>query len=212
VQRGQYAREQAIRDEAQAQARVDQNPVDAEEVAAVTERLVVARERLASHERRVRVLRGVLSALEAAEQATMKKAARFLEKRMADDVALITDGRYRQIKVDENALAMTVYSVERGDWIDVSQLSYGTLDQLYLAARLGLVRQVTGDRRPPLVFDDPFITFDDARAERALRILRRMAADHQIIYLTCSDRYDSVADAVIELPAPEARDLAVATA
>jgi uncharacterized protein YhaN len=142
----------------------------------------------------------------------MKKAARFLEKRMADDVALITDCRYRRIKVDENALAMSVYSVERGDWIDVSQLSYGTLDQLFLAARLGLVRQVTGDRRPPLVFDDPFITFDDARAERALRILRRMAADHQIIYLTCSDRYDAVADAVIELPAPEARDLLVATA
>jgi len=29
----------------------------------------------------------------------------------------------------------------------------GTLDQFYLAARLGLVRQVTQDRRPPLVFD-----------------------------------------------------------
>ena len=207
VQRDQFAREQAVRDEAHAQARVDQNPIDAEEVALVSERLVAARERLDAHERRVRVLRGTLDALEAAEQATMKKAARFLERRMADDVALITDGRYRQVKVDENALAMSVFSAERGDWVDVTQLSFGTLDQVYLAARLGLVRQVTGDRRPPLVFDDPFITFDDARAERALRLLRRIADDHQVIYLTSSDRYDSVADAVVELPAPEERDL-----
>ena len=43
-------------------------------------------------------------------------------------------------------------------------LSQGTLDVVYLAARLGLVRLVTGDRRPPLVLDDPFVTLDDERA------------------------------------------------
>ena len=88
---------------------------------------------------------------------------------------------------------MGVGSPERGDWVNVEQLSYGTLDQFYLAARLGLVRQVTQDRRPPLIFDDPFVTFDDQRAKRALELLKRMAADHQVIYLTCSSRYDRVA-------------------
>ena len=47
-------------------------------------------------------------------------------------------------------------------------LSQGTLDLVYLTARLGLVRLVTGDRRPPLLMDDPFVTLDDARAARAL--------------------------------------------
>jgi DNA repair exonuclease SbcCD ATPase subunit len=206
VAAGQGARDRAMSDAAQAKARVDQNPVDAEAVAAQVERLAEERERLAAHERRVRVLRGALDALEAAEQATMKKAARYLEKRMADDVALITGGRYRRVKVDENELTFTVWSAERGDWVDVSQLSYGTLDQFYLAARLGLVRQVTQDRRPPLIFDDPFVTFDDARAERALELLKRLASDHQVIYLTCSSRYDSVADKVIELPRPTELD------
>jgi ABC-type molybdate transport system ATPase subunit len=65
---------------------------------------------------------------------------------------------------------------------------------------------VTGDRRPPLVFDDPFVTLDDTRAARALALLKRVASDFQIIYLTTSDRYDSAADAVVELPGPTAVD------
>ena len=64
--------------------------------------------------------------------------------------------------------------------MDVSTLSQGTLDLIYLAARLGLVRLVTGDRRPPLVFDDPFVTLDDDRAARAVDLLRRLAADRRL--------------------------------
>jgi uncharacterized protein YhaN len=90
--------------------------------------------------------------------------------------------------------------------VPVSSLSQGTVDLVYLAARLGLVRLVTGDRRPPLVFDDPFVTLDDARAVRALALLKRVASDFQIIYLTTSDRYDAAADAVVELPGPTAID------
>ncbi len=88
----------------------------------------------------------------------------------------------------------------------VTSLSQGTLDLVYLIARLGLVRLVTGDRRPPLVFDDPFVTLDDARAARALSLLKGIAADFQVIYLTTSDRYDEIADAVVELLGPTAVD------
>ena len=90
--------------------------------------------------------------------------------------------------------------------MDVRTLSQGTLDQFYLAARLALVRQVTQLKNPPLVFDDPFITFDDARARQALGLLKAMARDHQVIYLTCSSRYDAVADVVLQLPGPSLRD------
>jgi len=77
---------------------------------------------------------------------------------------------------------------------------------VYLTARLGLVRLVTGDRRPPLIFDDPFVTLDDGRATRALQLLKDVAADFQVIYLTTSDRYDSAAEVVVELPGPTALD------
>jgi uncharacterized protein YhaN len=175
-------------------------------VAATAEALAVARERLHAAERRLRVTSGTLETLDRAVEGTMKKAARFLEKRMATDVARITGGRYRRIRVDENELTFSVWSMERSDWVDVRELSQGTLDQFYLAARLGLVRQVTRDRRPPMILDDPFMTFDDDRAREALEVMRETAVDLQVIYLTTSDRYDTVADKVIVLDGPTVLD------
>lgn len=199
-------REAAIQDEAQAQGRVDQNDIDAEQVAALAERIAELERDLAAMERRVRVYDLTLATLDIAEGDTVKQAARYLEERMGDDVARITDGRYRQIRVNEHDLSFEVWSPELPGWVSVQQLSQGTLDQVYLAARLGLVRQVTQDRRPPLIFDDPFVAFDADRARRSAELLKDLAADHQVLFLTATDRYDTLADAVVELPAPAARD------
>jgi uncharacterized protein YhaN len=210
VDAAQRDREDSVAEEARAMGRVDQNAVDAEQVATAAERLADARERLATYERRVRIYEAALRSLVSAEQATIKKAARFLEQRMGSDVGKITRGRYRRISVDEEELTFRVWSPELPGWVDVRELSQGTLDQFYLAARLGLVRQVTQDRRPPLIFDDPFVTFDDERASQALQLIKEIAGDHQVLLLTCSKRYDSVADKVIELPKPKAVDASAA--
>ncbi len=202
-------RDQAIGEEGQSQGRVGSNPVDAEAVARSSEQLAGAQERLRLSERRLRVYQATLEAITSAEQQTMKKAARVLEETMGTDVALITDGRYRRIEVDEGSLAFRVFSPERGDWISVSSLSHGTRDQLYLAARLGLVRQITENHQPPLILDDPFVSFDDERAARAIKLLRQVGSDFQVILLTCSSRYNALADRVVELPGPMGRDAAV---
>ncbi len=206
VREAEAAVEACRDDEANCRARVEANNVDAEQVAGETERLVAWREQLAAFQRRVRVYAATLTAIERAERATMQTATRYLEKKMVADVERITDGRYRRIRVDDRTLDIRVFAPEKGDWVEVTQLSQGTVDQIYLAARLGLVRLVTGDRRPPLVFDDPFVTFDDARAVRALDLLHDLASDFQVIYLTTSNRYDGVADAVVELAGPTAVD------
>jgi hypothetical protein len=206
VERVNAEREKAVQAEAQADAKLDANAVDAEQVASVSEALDDAVEQQRVAERRLRIYDETLAALNEAEKATMKKAARYLEQGMSKDVARITGGRYRRLRVDEVNLAFTVFSPELGDWIDVRSLSQGTLDQLYLCARLGIVRQVTQPASPPLIFDDPFVTFDDARARRAFELLKDIARDHQVIYLTTSERYDDLADRVVTLAAPEALD------
>jgi DNA repair exonuclease SbcCD ATPase subunit len=206
IQRLTPEREAAFQAEANAEARLENNAADAEEVAAAAEALEQAAESLAAAERRVRIYDDVLASLDAAEQGTMKKAARFLEQRMATDIERITDGRYRRLRVDEQTLTFSVYSPELDDWIDVRRLSQGTLDQLYLCARLGIVRQVTEPGTPPLMLDDPFVTFDAERAERALTLLKDLAQELQVIYMTASDRYDAAADNVVVLAAPTQRD------
>lgn len=198
--------ERARDDESNARARVEQNPVDAEEVAALAERLASWTEQLEVLKRRERVYAHTLREIQAAEQSTMQRATRYLERRMVKDIARVTDGRYKRVRVDDANLGIDVFSPEKQDWVPVTDLSQGTLDVVYLAARLGLVRLVTGDRRPPLILDDPFVTLDDGRAPRALELLREVASDFQVIYLTTSDRYDTLADKVVVLDGPTAAD------
>jgi DNA repair exonuclease SbcCD ATPase subunit len=206
VQDQEKALESARDDEANARARVDANGVDAEQIAGQAERLVAWQEQLATAQRRQRVFAITLEAIDRAEQATMKSATRYLETHMGGDLAAVTDGRYRRVRVDDKTLDIEVHAPEKNDWVPVRSLSQGTLDLVYLVARLGLVRLVTGDRRPPLVFDDPFVTLDDARAGRALTLLKSIAADFQVIYMTTSSRYDEAADAVVVLDGPTSVD------
>jgi hypothetical protein len=200
----QSERDAARSEEDRVLGRIESEPADADAVAALAERLEEARTRLAAMQHRVSIYEGTLEALRRAESATMKTAARYVEERMGPDLATITGGRYDSVRVDERDLSFRVWSSERGDEVDARVLSRGTADQLYLVARLGLVRLVTLDRRPPLILDDPFVTFDDARAARALEVVKRLSADLaiQVLHLTASERHLDLADAVVRLPAP----------
>jgi len=196
--------------EAGAIARVDANPVDSEQVAGEAERLVTWQGQLAALKRRVRIYEKTLAAIEASESGTMRKATRFLEQQVGRDIGRLTGGRYKRVSIDDQSLDIRVWAPERGDWVAAYQLSKGTIDQVFLAARIGLVRLVTQGRRPPMVLDDPFVTFDDARAARAALLLRELSSDFQVIYLACTNRYDGLADAVVELPGPSEVEAAAA--
>lgn len=192
--------------EATARAQVNANPVDAAQVVGEAERLAIWQDQLALLQRRARVCEAALSGLERATAATVLRATRYLEQRMVEGVELITDGRYRRVRIDDETLDIHLVSPEKADWVDVRETSAGTLAQVYLVARLGLVRLLTGDRRPPLVLDDPFVSFDDVRAARAFSLLRELTRDHQVVFLTSTDRYDAAADAIVELPGPTGVD------
>ena len=68
-------------------------------------------------------------------------------------------------------------------------LSTGTVDQLFLAARLALLDIITGGCSPPVLLDDTFSNFDDMdRKERAFEILESIVAgEYQALYFTCHD-------------------------
>ena len=206
VAAGELAQARARETVAGALGRVRASPADADAVGAVAEELAEARlrrDRLARHRR---IIAGTLDALRAAEQATMRQAARFVERRMDRDIERITGGRYRRVQVDDADLSVRLWSPERRDWVDARALSDATMAQVYVAARLALARQVTGDLRPPLILDDPFVAFDDERAGRAIELLREIAGELQVLYLSTSARYDALADLVIELPVPVEAD------
>ena len=71
----------------------------------------------------------------------------------------------------------------------MERLSRGTVDQMYFAMRLALIRFFSehGSLSLPVILDDSLVHFDGADPE-ALRILGEMAEEHQVILCTCQIR------------------------
>ena len=66
------------------------------------------------------------------------------------------------------------------------ELSRGTREQLYLALRFGLIRDL-GERteRLPVVIDEVLVNFDPSRARLTAQSLKLLARDNQILVFTC---------------------------
>ncbi len=70
-----------------------------------------------------------------------------------------------------------LYSDEKRDWAKPEELSGGVIDEFYLAFRLALAELIFGDKKPPLMLDDPFVNFDSVRLAKTLSILKKLASD-----------------------------------
>lgn len=65
------------------------------------------------------------------------------------------------------------------------ELSRGTLEQLYLCLRLGLIEEFAKHQFSlPLVFDDILVNFDPIRTKSTLQILSSLKG-HQVLFFTC---------------------------
>jgi len=71
-----------------------------------------------------------------------------------------------------------------GQTCATEQLSGGAQDQLYLAVRLAVAEFIAGDVKLPLIFDDPFLTFDRERLDILRAALREISTSRQVILLT----------------------------
>jgi len=71
----------------------------------------------------------------------------------------------------------------------VQEMSRGTLEQLYLAMRFGLIDEYESRSEPlPAVLDDVFVNFDDERVETLIEVLNQFGEQRQVIVLTCHQR------------------------
>jgi len=170
-----------------------------EDIAAIEEGLSELEQKLAFFERRRKIYELALEILDKARKASWRAATKVLEEEIAKHISRVTCGRYESAKVDEETLSFFVYSPEKEDYVKAEELSRATIDQIYLAARLGLVRLIMGDKKSPLLFDDPFVTFDDKRLESTMKMVKEISKEYQILLFTCENKYDVYADKVLDL-------------
>ena len=98
----------------------------------------------------------------------------------------ITDGAYDSIWISDS---LDLYLNTRDRTIPVSDVSGGTMDQVYLALRLAAATLLQEDspERLPLILDDSFAMYDDLRLAHAVSFVREYYPG-QLLLFTCQTR------------------------
>lgn len=110
----------------------------------------------------------------------------------------ITDGVYDELLVDRDLqISIRIPQTKAMNADPERQLSKGTVDQIYLALRLAMVRSMSDQSETiPMVLDDPFANYDDHRLRSAMRLIAKVGQTSQIILFTCRDDVVEAARAV----------------
>jgi len=115
----------------------------------------------------------------------------YLNNEASRVLSSLTDGHYHSMDIgSSNDLSLN----SADGMINVSDVSAGTIDQVYLAVRLAAARFMMGKGdRLPLIFDDSFALYDDNRLKSALRFI---TDDYlgQIFVFTCHHREENALD------------------
>ena len=164
------------------------------------EELEGLQEALKHEDKKLRVYGLAREFLSRARTEVLSSVEEALEKEIQRYLAVFTNNKYNQVRVNKEALEFWVYSDEKGDWAKPEELSGGAIDEFYLAFRLALVKLIFRDKKPPLLLDDPFVNFDSVRLSNTLEFLKTLAGEYQIIIFTLSGLYDEVAHNIILLP------------
>lgn len=73
----------------------------------------------------------------------------------------------------------------KDELVEISGMSDGTTDQLYLALRIASIEKYVNENEPlPLIVDDILVHFDDERSKETLKVLLELSEHTQIIFFS----------------------------
>lgn len=169
-------------------------------LASYLERRDKTKNRIKALEHELAILELTAQCIEEARHNVLVSKLEVLNKQTSKILEDLTSGRYSRVRFDKSNLRFEIWSDDRGDWLEPEKwLSAGTVDQIYLAARLALADLVSDEKNSILILDDPFASYDEERLENAMKVIKGLSENHQILLLTSQDHYDKWADSTINL-------------
>lgn len=111
----------------------------------------------------------------------------------------LTMDSFARLLVDSEGDTPRLFGIRpSGEQVDVTGMSEGSRDQLYLALRLAALElQVEQGFSMPLIADDLFINFDDRRTAAGLKVLGDLSRSMQVVFLTHHDHLVPLAREVL---------------
>lgn len=128
-----------------------------------------------------------IETMRAADGEIQSRFSPELGRLAAKYMSVMTGGRYEDVFVSRD---FTARARTGGDAVarEAEYLSAGTLDLMYLAVRLAVCRLAMPEGETcPLIIDDALVNFDSQRRQQAMRLLRQIAKERQVILFTCHE-------------------------
>lgn len=138
-------------------------------------------------ERQIAACELALNMLQKISENVYEDTREHLEGEVSKILYSLTGGTYERITLDDD-MNLVVYQEGRNlyPW----QLSRGTMEQMYLALRLGAGRFFTQEEPLPILLDEVFASFDEKRLESTLKWLAKQP--EQIFLFTCQKREQEI--------------------
>ncbi len=109
---------------------------------------------------------------------------KFTDK-LSETIKKVTEEKYLKVRLNDDT--GLVVELENGNYVPVSRLSIGTIDQLYLSLRLAMVEELS-EEKMPIILDEAFTYYDEERLKNILDYMAKRFENHQIIIFTCTNR------------------------
>lgn len=171
-----------------------------DEIEENTRSLAEVEEEIGFYENKINTFKKKIKVAEIAEDKIIKISDSIkgdfmplLRKSISDNFSYLTGGKYCEVVIDENMNITVVEEDNKQRNIELESLSGGTLDQLYLALRVGLGNILSGNQNIPLIFDDSFVQYDSKRLRNSIEMLAKESERRQIILFTCQEREAEIA-------------------
>lgn len=115
--------------------------------------------------------------------AIYRETGEEFSRRVSALLVQMTGGRYSSISLDER-MDVNINTPDR--LLKITQVSFGTMNQIYFALRIAAGELLSGGKNLPLLLDEPFAMYDDERLKDALAFLA--GSGRQTLLFTCQSR------------------------
>ena len=109
-----------------------------------------------------------------------------LKKEISGILSELTMGKYPDILLKE-ILPSAIRTTDQN--LPVELLSAGTKDILALSIRLAMAKFYLKEKDGFIIMDDPLINLDDKRKLQAIKVIKKIAEDKQVIIFTCHQNH-----------------------
>ena len=160
---------------------IEKLETEIEEIDEIEEEIIEKKEKLDYLEKRYKILDNTKKLMEKAKEQFSSHYLSGMIESFNQYMKLINQDEINT-SIDVNLDAKIDY---KGSKKDIDFMSTGYKDLIYICMRFSLIKALFRDEIPFIILDDPFVNFDESKTEHALKLIKELSKDYQIIYFIC---------------------------